>query len=211
MSDQSQPPPGQPPFEVQKWLHELRIRDAERAHDRTKDFSLSVNQAAIDNGNLALRTAVLINGGASVSVLAFVGGLVAQGKIEIGPSLVEISSALIWFASGVAAAALAIGFAYFTNYCIAVQASHLEFRWEHPYVVPTSTSKRWLAFAHIFQVTAVVLGSASIGLFVIGMVEVRDAISHFTSNRLMNPKSKRNPTVRDWSIGGDSEENGCLD
>jgi hypothetical protein len=180
MSDQSQPPPSeQPPFEVQKWAHELLRRDAERAHDKIAEFGLTINRAAIDNANLALRTAVLINGGAAISVLAFVGGMVAQGKIEVGPPLAEISSALIWFACGVAAATLALGFAYFTNYCIVGQASRRELRWQHPYVVPTSTSKRWLAAAYIFQAIAVVLGLGSVGLFVKGMVEVRDAISHF--------------------------------
>jgi hypothetical protein len=57
MSDQPQPP-----FEYQKWTHELKLRDAERAHDSATDFAAKASAAALDNANLAMRTAVLING-----------------------------------------------------------------------------------------------------------------------------------------------------
>jgi hypothetical protein len=78
MPDQSPPP-----FEYQKWTHELKLRDAKRAHDSATDFAAKVNAAALDNANLAMRTAVLINGGAAVSVLAFIGGLISQGKVPL--------------------------------------------------------------------------------------------------------------------------------
>jgi hypothetical protein len=176
VSDQ-QPRP-EPSFEYQKWIHELKRRDAERAHDQASDFSMKINQAAMDSGNIALRTGVLINGGAALSVLAFVGGLIAQGKIAIGPALVEIASALVWFAIGVAAATLAMGFAYFTNFCIAGHSSRMERSWDHPYLKETPFSKKWQCAAYTFQIVAVVLGFITMGLFVKGMIEVRDAISH---------------------------------
>jgi hypothetical protein len=75
-------------------------------------------KAAVENANLVFRIAVLINGGAAVSVLAFAGGLISQGKLGLGPQASDISFSLLLFALGLLAGALGIGFAYFTNYCV---------------------------------------------------------------------------------------------
>jgi hypothetical protein len=169
----------QPPnFEHQKWEHELKLRAAERAHDDATKFSLGTNAAAIDNANLALRTAVLINGGAAVSVLAFIGGLTSQGKLTFGPQLIQIATTLIWFALGVAAATLAMGLSYFTNYCIAVQSFCQQRQYEHPYLVETGTSRRWKRAAITFQLLAIGLAFGSLFLFIYGMLEVKNAIAH---------------------------------
>ena len=61
----------------------VHLEEARRAHDRARDFELSTNEAAINSGQLAIRTAVLINGGAAVAVLAFLGGLAGQGIISV--------------------------------------------------------------------------------------------------------------------------------
>jgi hypothetical protein len=58
--------------ERQRWTRE----DALRVHDRAKDFEDKTNEATIAAGQVALRTAVLINGGAAIAVLAFIGGVV---------------------------------------------------------------------------------------------------------------------------------------
>jgi hypothetical protein len=142
----------QAPLEYQKWLHELKRREAERAHDNAAAFSLKLNEAAMENANLALRTAVLINGGAAVSILAFVGGLVSQGKVAAGPQLTQIADSLVCFASAVAAAALAMGFSYFTNYCISASWSRRRREWEHPYVVETDHTRLWLRAAITCQI-----------------------------------------------------------
>ena len=62
------------PYDHQKWLHEMTRQDAQRAHDQLAQFAQSVNEAAVKGGDAALRAALLINGGAAVSVLAFIGG-----------------------------------------------------------------------------------------------------------------------------------------
>src|ERR1700682_5357755 len=74
MSDQKPPSQQrQPPPEMQKWFEEIRREDAQRAHDNIEEFRRSVNEAAIKTGELALRTAILINGGAAIALLGFVG------------------------------------------------------------------------------------------------------------------------------------------
>ena len=156
----------------------MQREDAQREHDRLGTFISDTNKAAITNADLALRTAVLINGGAAVSVLAFVGGLVTQGKLTKANSLEEVSYALALFAFGVAAAALAMGFSYFTNYCITGNASRKIRIWEHPYATDTPASKRFMCAAFTFQAIAVLLGFGSIGLFVAGMLAIKASFAH---------------------------------
>jgi hypothetical protein len=57
--------------------------EARRQHDRVDEFAQEMNVVATKNADLALRTAILINGGAAVSVLASLGGLakpILEGK-----------------------------------------------------------------------------------------------------------------------------------
>ena len=94
----------------------VHLEEARRAHDRARDFELSTNEAAINSGQLAIRTAVLINGGAAVAVLAFLGGLAGQGIISVR-DLGRIANSLLWFGGGVFLGGLGLALAYFTDFC----------------------------------------------------------------------------------------------
>jgi hypothetical protein len=61
----------------------------------------------------ALKALLLINGGAAVAVLAYLGNLASHGSVLHLPN---IKTALMWFAGGVLATALAFIVAYFTQY-----------------------------------------------------------------------------------------------
>jgi hypothetical protein len=179
MSDHP-PPKTHEEYEHSKWAFEMNREHAQKEHDRINDFANYTNKAAIDSGHLALRTAVLVNGGAAVSVLAFIGGLVGQGKVALGPQFSALTFTLLWFAIGVASAMLGIGFAYFTNFSIAAEASTRERKWEHPYVSATKISKRWRCIGNVLRLVAVILGLASAALFVVGMLAVRSAITQLS-------------------------------
>jgi hypothetical protein len=86
------------------------------------EFATNANRAAIDGASAVFRTLVLINGGAAVSVLAFVGGLISQGKLSLGAQAAGVTRALLLFALGVLASALGVAFAYFTNLAVAGHA-----------------------------------------------------------------------------------------
>ncbi len=98
-----------------RWREEIRRRDAERAHDRSDAFLDQLNEAAISAGTVTLRTAVLVNGGAAVAVLAFVGNLLNGNTVPEG-GLGAITRSLTWFAAGVACAVAGMGLGYLTNY-----------------------------------------------------------------------------------------------
>jgi hypothetical protein len=159
----------------QKYLHEQNLRAAERAHDASFDFALKTNTAAIDSSNLALRTAMLINGGAAISVLAFAGGLASRDKVPLG-QLTQIASTLVWFAFGVAVATLSMGLAYFTNICVTGSSFSQLKTFQHPYLEDTPKSRRYRLAAEVFRWLAVVGAVTSLALFISGMFAVKIAI-----------------------------------
>lgn len=150
-------------------------QDAIRAHDRSHTFATAVNEATIKAGEVATRTLILINGGAAVSVLAFIGGLVAQGRVTV-KQMTDVSSSLLWFAAGVALAAGAVGFTYFTHYGhVSLETSKIH-TWQHPYVMDGPRSNKWKIWSRICQASAIVLALLSLVAFVGGMIDVRASI-----------------------------------
>ena len=79
---------------------ELRMRAAERAHDKETEFVKAANAAAVKNAEEA---ALLVNGGSSVAMLAFIGTLVSRDYLS-PTQIAEITKPLVWFAWGVGAA-----------------------------------------------------------------------------------------------------------
>jgi hypothetical protein len=162
-----QPPPGPPDIETAKWFEEIKRQDAHRAHDKADEFRTYVDQ---ETGELTLRMALLINGGAAVSLLTFVGSLPVGRKHAVADSLV-------WFAIGVVLAVLGIGFAYFTNF----SRSELAFRrrgfgstliWS-----PVPATPRYRALKIAFHVLAVLACLGSLAVFICGMLSVRNAFA----------------------------------
>jgi hypothetical protein len=161
MSDQQQPPP------QNRWAFEQNRAVAERQHDRVTEFGNKVGEAAINGGNLALRMVLLINGGAVVALLSFMGGLKDQRQ--------AIASALAWFAWGVVAAASALGLAYATNFCVAGTQHSLKYWYDFPYVRDGPQTALWRRWYLVFHIAAVLAGLGALVLFVVGILRVKCA------------------------------------
>jgi hypothetical protein len=175
-------PPAQPPFDYQKWFVEMQRHDAQRAleirredacraHDKLNELHRYVDEAAIAAGQSALRMSRLINGGAAIALLTFVGTLPKEQKRLFADTLV-------WFASGVALAVAALALAYFTNYFMAGVATSPLRTWVYPYIEPGPTTSRYTILNRIFHVSSVLVGLASLAAFVCGMLRVRDALAY---------------------------------
>lgn len=171
MSDQQMPPTQRPPFEYQKWILEMNRQDAQRVHDKLDEFHKQVNEASVKGGELALRMALIINGGAAVSLLTFAGSLPKDQRHDI-------ANTLVWFASGVALAALAVALAHFANYFMSCIASSKRRTWEYPFAEPGPMTRCYTIINGFFHVLTVFVGAASLGVFVYGIFEVRDALTH---------------------------------
>jgi hypothetical protein len=154
-----------------------RMRDAERMHALNEAYLKRASEAAVKYAELWVKAIMLINGGASVFLLAFIGGLAAQGKVQLrGLSL--LTNSLMWFASGVLSAAIAAIFAYFAAYCGAAHEHNTSKIWTSPYVMETVISRRWNRKEIICRRAAILAGVISVMFFVCGMISVRYAVVH---------------------------------
>jgi hypothetical protein len=168
----------------QRWRHELERQDQQRAldqarhdHDLLNEIRNQADKAAVESAHLVFRTAVLINGGAAVSMLAFVGGLISQNRLTFGPQLSAMTVPLVLFAFGVLAGALGIGCVYFVNFCATGHVQSFARQWEHPHFFETAASRRWRYAAILSRGLAIARGLAAAILFVCGVLEVRGAIT----------------------------------
>jgi hypothetical protein len=160
----------------QRWSYGEKSRLAERYHDKNFEFARYINEAAVNNANIALRALLILNGGAAVSILAFAGNFLPKDPSYLSKNLSILTSPLVWFAWGAALSPFAMAFAYFTNYSNAAAASTREHSYEYPYVYETDRSKRWGRMSVACQIMAVVIAFGSLGCFLFGMYEVRQAI-----------------------------------
>ena len=99
--------------ETRKLQHEsnLAYYRAQREH------AIEMLRGVVESGKIALTTSILVNGGATVALLAFLGNVLARcasGPVAIQAPLVM---AIMFFAAGVLSAAVATGSTYVTNYC----------------------------------------------------------------------------------------------
>src|SRR4051812_11172099 len=90
----------------------------ERKHSQTvaADSAKLMFQSVISSGENAVKSAMLINGGASVAVLAFLGNLMAKASLAPSLKLGEFPNAMLCFVFGVLVPALANGLIYSTQF-----------------------------------------------------------------------------------------------
>jgi hypothetical protein len=152
-----------------------RREDALRVHDRSRSYSEATNEAVMKAGEVAIRTVMLVNGGAAVAVLAFIGALVREGGVTV-KQVSGVSGSLLWFAGGVAMAVLALALSYFTNYCYVGSETSRVFAFDHPYIIDGANTWKWRYWGRAFHVGAIVWAVLSLVAFVFGMFDVHHAI-----------------------------------
>jgi hypothetical protein len=150
--------------ERHRWTREDTLRaqdrareDALRVHDRAKDFEDKTNEATIAAGQVALRTSVLINGGAAVAVLAFIGGLVGHERVPLA-QVGKVAGSLMWFAAGVAVAGAALALSYCTHFCHVALSESRRRTWDHPYLEDGPSTSRWQLRSNVFHWAAIIVG-----------------------------------------------------
>jgi hypothetical protein len=177
MSEQKATPPSDDAGAQVMQAYDQNQRAAEREHEFSKEYFNRTYESAIRSGEAAVRVMLIVNGGAALSLLTFIGGLAAQGKVQLN-GLSVFADCLIWFACGVVCAAVVSGFTYSAAYYGAAHAGGLQRNWKPPYVADTAQSKRWRHTATFFWRAAILMWVASVIVFVCGMISVRHAILH---------------------------------
>jgi hypothetical protein len=184
-----QPPIGPPttaqppaPILTAQEALELRVRLAERAHDTETAFGAATNAAAVKSAEEAIKAAMLINGGSSVAMLAFIGTLVSQHVLS-AEQLVNVTKPLLYFGAGVAASMFASAASYFTNLMIAGSSNRRERSYAEPFLRTTTNSKRHTILGELFRWLGVLSVAASIGCFILGLVAAQSAFCNLTATR----------------------------
>jgi ABC-type Fe3+ transport system permease subunit len=190
MTDQKPEKPGEP-----DWRYVMAREDAHREHDRIDSFSDKLNEATFKSSEAALRACLLINGGAAVSVLAFIGGLLSKGLIEDPQQLKPVADSLVPFAYGVVAAVVGMGLSYAVNFLTGLYMNSRTKIWAHPWSEPGKNTKHIGVARNSFHALAALVGVASVVFFVCGIFAVRDAVEHIPppATHTQAPSAKPSP------------------
>ncbi|MBV1690859.1 hypothetical protein KRR38_25065 [Novosphingobium sp. G106] len=129
------------------------------------DFANSVNEQAIEASNMVLKTLIILHGGASIGLLAFLGNLIGKSPPLRADKVANVAMSITSFGWGIVAAVVAMVLAYATHYLtVATQWGREERRDDYR------------AGKTIIHGLAICLTTVSLILFVCGMFSVRDSI-----------------------------------
>ncbi|MEJ8573459.1 hypothetical protein [Microbaculum marinum] len=154
---------------------DLDLRLAEKAHDKHFSFVLHMNQSVLDTALNALKSAALINGGAAVATLAFLGAL-ANRKVGLGNGSENALFVLFLFSGGVLSAAVGSGAAYLTQYFYGAASNGALLIWDHPYIKKKECSGAYNYLGKSFHVLAVFLTISCYILFAYGVYEMAKTV-----------------------------------
>jgi hypothetical protein len=152
------------------------MEQARRAHASLDEFALSINDSSIKSADVMLRNCLLINGGAAVAILAFMGTVISK---DAGSHIGDIAGGLTYFAWGVIASVVALGLSYIVHVVTYLYVTSQEKVWKHPYIVPGKRTAWWGRLKITLHLLAVALAVLSAVLFVIGLFMVKHAVTSF--------------------------------
>ncbi|MGF6759385.1 hypothetical protein [Paraburkholderia sp. GAS42] len=140
--------------------HQLEVWKAQLSAHST--MSVEMFKSAVEAGQTALKSAILINGGAAATVLAFAGNAITKGQILPGmPLLTHIGAALLWFMFGLSGAGIATGFRYLSQFA---------------YNLSNGGAPRWKSAGTAGNIISICLGVGSFVAFFLGGMDAYHAI-----------------------------------
>ena len=158
-----------------KWRHELKLEDARRAFDSIDAYTDKANEAAIKSSEAVLRACLFVNGGAAIAILSFIANLASKDSAILA-GLLSIAGSLGYFAWGVVAALVGYELAYLTHYTTASYNISRPKIFDYPYSKEGEKTKVISRVRNTVHICAVLAAIASVGLFVWGLISVKDAI-----------------------------------
>ena len=158
-----------------KWQHELKIANARRTYDILDAFTDKANDAAVKSSDAVLRACLIVNGGAAIAVLSFIGNLASKDSAVL-KGLPSVAGSLLYFAGGVVASLCGYGFAYFTHYMTAAYNNSRPKIVEFPYTKDGPKTKLYSCIKTTVHIFALLAAVVSIALFAWGVFSVKDAI-----------------------------------
>jgi hypothetical protein len=129
--------------ELKVWEIQTNVKSA---------FDTEMFKSVIEAGQTALKSAIIINGGAAAAMLAFLGGLIGK-ETDKATCLYQISGlsySLLIFVFGLGFAGLSSGVRYLAQFCYGM---------------------KWQKWGNCFNVPSILLGALSFAAFFYGGVE----------------------------------------
>ncbi|MGU9821981.1 hypothetical protein [Pseudomonas sp. LF090] len=139
------PPQDLPPDHIERLKAQLQILVEAHKGDHASD--LEMFKSVIQSGQAAVKTAFLMNGGASVAILAFIGKLTESNK----QSIPDFAWTLTLFVTGVFLISVTAGLTYLSQWLYADE----------------SARKQKAGF--VLNIGAIIVGLSSYGMFIWGM------------------------------------------
>ena len=162
--------------ETASHFEDLNRELALRAHEENRQMYTDARKAAIDSANVAIRALLLVNGGAVVALLAFIGAIEAGESAAV--SLEPLVEPVWFFAIGTGLSAVISTLAYHVNMFDSDIISSVQLTWQHPYVVKKPVA-RWLFWSRTGVLcVALLLAIGSLVFFFLGISSVTSAIQH---------------------------------
>lgn len=159
----------------ERW-QDIEREHAIRAHERNAETTADYLKAALDSSTVAIRSLILVNGAAVISLLAFLGAVESSdGAREFNSAL--LAGPIFWFALGVGLATATALLAYLICALDHGMTQSVTHTWEHPYVVQEDVAGRyskWRDWLYVFAIGAAIVSLAS---FFCGICSVTSAIS----------------------------------
>lgn len=154
--------------DFQRW--KLNHESALAAHAQHGNTTAQLLEGGLSFALEAIRTAVLINGGAVVAMAAFIGATYNAPNGEVEPVRAALLLPAFLFAIGAVAAGLASECAYFTQLMYHEASDYQATEWDQPFIRDTasSKSKRWWGVLWHRLGVVMILGSYS--TLVVGLV-----------------------------------------
>ncbi|KVM79246.1 hypothetical protein WJ60_04605 [Burkholderia ubonensis] len=144
--------------------HELEVWKTQTSTDLA--FGVELLKGTIEAGQTALRSAIAINGGAAVAMLAFVGNAVTKWQTG-GPLLSKVGAAMLVFVLSAGFGATATGFRYLAQF------------WYSESRYAGAKKERMLRCGGVANVVSILLGVASFAGFFAGGVLAYRAIATY--------------------------------
>ena len=150
--------------------YQLALKEHERQHGIIEFTARAANESAI----IAMRALLFVNGGAVVTLLAFVGAIEAGENFTADTT--DLISSMLWFAYGVGTSVVTSFIAYLVFYFDNTISAAKTFTWEHPYTVETQNSRLLLLIRNALHVLGVIAAIASLAFFFLGIRGVSSAV-----------------------------------